>query len=92
MLIFRRPNCISTASLVSSLGDCSVYRLREDSRNMCTDVFCVASDGKIILKLILTDIGCECLDRVNLGKDRNQWRNRANTVINLGVPQKAGKF
>jgi len=42
-----------------------------------------ASDGKIILKPILTDVGCECLDRVNLAKDRNQWRYRANTIVNL---------
>jgi len=52
----------------------------------------VTSVGKIFLKMILTDIGCECLDRVSLAKDRNQWRNRANTIINLGVPQKMGKF
>jgi len=52
----------------------------------------IASYGNIILKRILTDIGCECLDRVNLAKDRNQWRNRANTIINLGVPQKVEIF
>jgi hypothetical protein len=43
----------------------------------------IASDGKIILKLMLTDIGRECLDRVNPTKNRNQWRDRANTIINL---------
>jgi hypothetical protein len=39
----------------------------------------IASDGRIILKLIITNIGCECLDRINVAKDINQWRYRANT-------------
>jgi len=38
MLIFGRSNCISTASgIVALLGDCSVYRIRESYRNLCTE-------------------------------------------------------
>jgi len=38
MLIFRRT-IVLVQHLVSSLslGDCSVHRLREDSRNLCTE-------------------------------------------------------
>jgi len=38
VLIFRRE-IVLTQHLVSSLslGDCSVHRLREDSRNLCTE-------------------------------------------------------
>ena len=38
MLIFRRK-IVLTQHLVSSLslGDCSVHRLRESSRNLCTE-------------------------------------------------------
>ena len=38
MLIFRRK-IVLVQHLVSSLslGDCSVHRLREDSRNLCTE-------------------------------------------------------
>jgi len=46
MLIFRRTNCI-IQHVVSSLflGDCSVHRLREDSRNLCTEQSPKESDG-----------------------------------------------
>jgi len=38
MLIFRRT-IVLVQHLISSLsvGDCSVHRLREDSRNLCTE-------------------------------------------------------
>jgi len=44
MLIFRRTNCISTASGIVTLGDCSVHRLRESSRNLCTEQSLKESD------------------------------------------------
>ena len=45
MLIFRRK-IVLVQHLVSSLslGDCSVHRLREDSRKLCTDQSPTESD------------------------------------------------
>jgi len=38
MLIFRKSNCISAASGIATLFDCSEHRLREESsRNLCTE-------------------------------------------------------
>jgi len=46
VLIFRRT-IVLLQHLVSSLtlGDCSVHRLREDSRNLCTEQSPTESDG-----------------------------------------------
>jgi hypothetical protein len=40
----------------------------------------------------LTEIGWGGMDWINLAKNRDQWRALVNTVMNLWVPQNAGKF
>jgi hypothetical protein len=32
------------------------------------------------------------VDWIDLAEDRDQWRALVNTIMNLGVPQNAGKF
>jgi hypothetical protein len=44
------------------------------------------------LKLILREIGWDNMDWIVLAKDRDQWRALVNMVMNLRVPQNAGKF
>jgi hypothetical protein len=38
------------------------------------------------------DIECEGVNRMHLAHHKDQWRALVNTVINLGVPYKAGNF
>jgi hypothetical protein len=40
----------------------------------------------------LREIGWDGMDRIDLAQDRDQWRALMNTVMNLRVPQNAGKF
>jgi hypothetical protein len=40
----------------------------------------------------LREIGCDGIDWIDLAQDRDQWRALVNMVINLQVPQNAGKF
>jgi hypothetical protein len=40
----------------------------------------------------LRDIGWYDMDWIDLAQDRDQWRALVNTVMNLPVPQNAGKF
>jgi hypothetical protein len=40
----------------------------------------------------LRDIGRGDMYWIDLAQDRNQWRALVNTVMNLRVPQNAGKF
>jgi hypothetical protein len=41
------------------------------------------------IKMDLGEIGC---DRVDMAQDTDQWRAVVNTVLNLRVSQKSGKF
>jgi hypothetical protein len=45
-----------------------------------------------VLKRILREIGCDGMDWIDLAQDRYQWMALVNTVMNLRVPQNAGKF
>jgi hypothetical protein len=38
------------------------------------------------IKIELSEIPCEIVDRINLAKDWDQWRGFMNTIINLRVP------
>jgi hypothetical protein len=76
-----------------SIGNINVYSTRFRLANVKGRYsWKTALDWRIILKLIVMDIGCEGLDRINVAKDKNQWRYRANTIINLGVLQKVRNF
>jgi hypothetical protein len=37
------------------------------------------------------EVGCGDVDWIGLVKGRNKWRSLVNAVLNLRVPQKAGK-
>jgi hypothetical protein len=38
------------------------------------------------IKMDLSEIGCEGMDRIDLAQDGDQWRAFVNTVMNLRVP------
>jgi hypothetical protein len=38
------------------------------------------------IKIDLREIGWDTMDWIDLGRDRNQWRARGITVLNLRVP------
>jgi hypothetical protein len=44
------------------------------------------------IKMDLREIGWDGMDAIDLAQDRDQWRALVNTVMNLRVPQNAGKF
>jgi hypothetical protein len=44
------------------------------------------------IEMELRENGCSGMNRIDLGQDRGQWRAPVNTVMNLWVPQNAGKF
>jgi hypothetical protein len=44
------------------------------------------------IKIDLREIGWNGIDWIDLVQDRDQWRALVNTVLNLRVPQNAGKF
>jgi hypothetical protein len=44
------------------------------------------------IKIDLKETGYDGLDWIHLAQDRFQWRALVNTVMNLGVPYKAGNF
>jgi hypothetical protein len=44
------------------------------------------------IKIDLREIGWDGMDWIDLAQDRDQWRALVNTVMNLRVPQNAGKI
>jgi hypothetical protein len=44
------------------------------------------------IKMDLRENGWDGMDWIDLAQDRDQWRALVNTVMNLRVPQNAGKF
>jgi hypothetical protein len=44
------------------------------------------------IKMDLREIGWDVMDWIDLAQDRDHWRALVNTVMNLWVPQNAGKF
>jgi hypothetical protein len=44
------------------------------------------------IKMDLKERGWGGVDWIDLAQDRDQWRALVNTVMNLPVPQNAGKF
>jgi hypothetical protein len=44
------------------------------------------------IKMDLREIGWNGVDWIDRAPDRDQWRALVNTVLNLRVPQNAGKF
>ena len=43
-------------------------------------------DGRIILGWISREVGCGCVDWMELAQDRDRWRALVSAVMNLRVP------
>jgi len=39
-----------------------------------------------IIKMDLQEVGCECMDWIDVAQDRDRWRALVNAVTNLLVP------
>jgi hypothetical protein len=47
-------------------------------------------DGRIILRLIIEEVGGGCGDWMELAQDRDRWRALVSTVMNFRVPYMRG--
>ena len=43
-------------------------------------------NGRIILKKYLQEVGCVCMDWIDLARDWDRWRTLVNAVMNIWVP------
>jgi len=43
-------------------------------------------DGRIILRWIFQEVGCEGMDWIKLAQDGDRWRALMNALMNLWVP------
>ena len=44
------------------------------------------------IKMDIQELGCGCMDCIELAQDRNRWRALVTAVMNLQVPSNAGNF
>jgi len=44
------------------------------------------------IRMDLWEVGCGCVDWMELAQDRDRWRALVSAVMNLRVPQNAGNF
>jgi hypothetical protein len=52
----------------------------------------VGIGGRIILKWVLREIGCENVYTIHLTQDRSHWEAVVNMVLNILILQKAVNF
>jgi hypothetical protein len=44
------------------------------------------------IRMDLWEVGCGCVDWMELARDRDRWRALVSAVMNLRVPKNAGNF
>ena len=44
------------------------------------------------IKMDLQEVGCGCMDWIELAQDRNMWQILVTVAMNLRVPQNVGNF
>ena len=44
------------------------------------------------IKMDLQEVGCECMDWIKVGEERDRWRALVNAIINLWVPYNCEEF